>query len=281
MNSGVRRTTLGLIAAAGLTVSACASASTLSGPGPERAPGFLNAASVSALTASVPTPPAPDSVAQGRDDALSAELRALEDTDRWWMATAHAELRPPYAAQHFDCVLGTRLTGAPRPALNRLMARLLADSQALTLEVSARSPRLRPIADPDRRACQRVDEATRTSRNGYPAGGAVAGTAYGELLAALAPDRAEAARRMGAEIGLSRAICATNWPSDVAAGQALGLALYQQATMAHDFAVELNAARTELAAARVEGLTSPACASERLALAQSEPYAGRGDASAP
>jgi len=279
VNSGVRRTALGLIVTAGLTVSACAS--TLTGPGPERAPGFLNAVSMSALAASTPTPPAPRSPEQGRDDALSAELRALEDTDRWWMATAHAELRPPWAAQHFDCVLGTRLTGSPRPALNRLMARLLADSQALTLEVSARSPRLRPIADADRRACQRVDEATRTSRNSYPAGGAVTGSAYGELFAALAPDRAEAARRMGAEIGLSRAICAVNWPSDVTAGQALGLALYHQAATDPDFATELEAARAEVVVARTEGLTSPACASERLALAQSEPYAGRGDASAP
>ncbi|HUH10714.1 MAG TPA: PA-phosphatase [Brevundimonas sp.] len=236
---------------------------------------------MSILAASLPAPPAPGDVAQDRDEALSAELRALEDTDRWWMATAHAELRPPYAAQHFDCVLGTRLAGAPRPALNRLMARLLADSQKLTLEVTARSPRLRPIADPDRRACQRVDEATRASRNGYPAGGAVTGAAYGELFAALAPDRAEAARRMGAEIGLSRAICATNWPSDVAAGQALGLALYQQAAADPDFAAELEAARAEIIAARAEGLTSPACASERLALAQTEAYAGRGEASAP
>lgn len=274
-----RRTALGLIAAAGLTVSACAS--TLTGPGPAAAPGFLNAASVSSLAASAPTPPALGSLEQDRDDALSAELRALEDTDRWWMATAHAELRPPWAAQHFDCALGTRLASAPRPALNRLMARLLADSQKLTLDVTARSPRLRPIAEPDRRACQRVDEATRASSNGYPPGGAVAGTAYGELFAALAPDRAKAARRMGAEIGLSRAVCATNWPSDVAAGRALGLALYQQAAAEPDFAAELEAARAEVAAARAEGLTSPACASERLALAQSESYAGRGDASAP
>ena len=274
-----RRTALSLIAAAGFAVSACAS--TLSGPGPERAPGFLNDASMSALAASAPTPPAPGSPEQGRDDALSAELRALEDTDRWWMATAHAELRPPWAAQHFDCVLGIRLTAEPRPALNRLMARLLADSQKLTLEVTARSPRLRPIADANRRACQRVDEAARTSHNGYPAGGAVTGSTYGELFAALAPDRAEAARHMGAEIGLSRAICATNWPSDVTAGQALGLALYQQAATDPDFTAELEAARAEIVTARAEGLTSPACASERLALAQSAPYAGRGDASAP
>lgn len=279
MNARARRTGLGLIAAAGLALSACAS--TLTGPGPERAPGFLNTASLNTLAASVPAPPATDSAEQARDDTLSAELRALEDSDRWWMAIAHAELRPPWAAQHFDCVLGARLAGAPRPALNRLMARLLADSQALTLEATARSPRLRPINDPDRRACQRVDEATRASRNSYPAGGAVAGAVYGEMFAALAPDRADAARLMGAEIGLSRAVCATNWPSDVAAGQALGLVLYQQAAADPGFAAELEAARAEVAAARVEGLTSPACASERLALAQSEAYAGRGEASAP
>ena len=46
------------------------------------------------------------------------------------------------------------------------------------------------------------------------------------MFADLAPDRAEAARQMGREIGLSRAICATNWPSDVQAGAALGEAVF-------------------------------------------------------
>lgn len=245
-------------------------ATTTMGP-PEPVQGYLDTTELQSLAGAVRAPAAPGSPEQMRDEALSQRLRALEDTDRWWMATAHAELRPPEAAQHFDCLLGTRLAEMPRPALNGMMARLLADSERLTVDLVARHPRLRPLAsDPARRPCQRLNSATRTSATSYPAAGAVAGAAYGALFAALAPDRAEAAQQMGQEIGLSRAVCATNWPSDVTAGQALGEALYDAAASQPTFAADLEAARLEVIAARAEGLTNPGCASERLALAQGD-----------
>lgn len=245
-------------------------ATTTMGP-PEIVPGYLGGERLERLAAAVTAPAAPDSPGQALDTALSERLRALEDTDRWWMATAHAELRPPEAAQHFDCLLGTRLAEKPRPALDRLMGRLLADSERLTVDLVARHPRLRPLAvDPARRPCQRLNAATRSAATSYPAAGAIAGAAYGTMFADLAPDQAEAALRMGTEIGLSRAICATNWPSDVAAGQTLGAALYEASANQPDFAVDLDAARAEVVAARGEGLTNPGCASERLALSQGE-----------
>lgn len=243
-------------------------ATTTLGP-PEVVPGYLASAQLAELVAAVPQPPALNGPEQAQDAGLSERLRALEDTDRWWMATAHAEVRPPEAAQHFDCLLGTRLAAKPRPALNRLMGRLLADSERLTVDLVARHPRLRPLAeDPTRRPCQRLNEATRRSPTSYPAAGAVAGAAYGALFADLAPDRAEAARQMGREIGLSRAICATNWPSDVQAGAALGESLYAATASQPEFATDLAAARLEIASARAESVTNPGCASERLALTQ-------------
>ena len=197
--------------------------------------------------------------------------------DRWWLAIAHAELRAPYAAQHFDCALGTRLNEGPRPALTRLMRRLLADAEAATRTLSRDHPRPRPVvAVPGLEPCQRADQAMRESPS-WPASGAVAGAAYGELLADLAPDRADAVRRMGQEIGRSRAICRMNWPSDVTDGQALGRSLYARVAQEPAFRADLEAAREEIGAARAEGLTNPGCAAERRALAQ----AGRGAASAP
>ncbi|MDP1777816.1 MAG: PA-phosphatase, partial [Brevundimonas sp.] len=127
-------------------------------------------------------------------------------TDRWWLAMAHAELSPPEAAQHFDCILGTRLAGKPRPALNRLMNRLLIDSASVANVLAERAPRRRPVAQrPDLQPCVRMDEASRNSPS-WPASGAVAGSAYGEMFAALAPDQAGAARRRGLDIGDSRAL---------------------------------------------------------------------------
>lgn len=192
-------------------------------------------------------------------------------TDRWWLATAHAELRPPEAAQHFDCLLETRLTGHPRPGLARVMNRLLADSDALVQAMLPLTPDpapKRPVAlieglEP----CQRLSPEA-LSASAWPAGGAIVAAAYGELFAALAPDRAEGARRMGREIAFSRAVCGINWASDVEAGIGEGVRLFARASAQPEFQAELEAARAEVAHARAEGLTQPSCAAERRALRQ-------------
>ncbi len=247
--------------AACLLMTGCATAGA---PVPTLVPltGYLDAAAIQ--TVSEAFTPSPLS--------LTAELAVFSSvepgTDRWWLATAQAELRPPEAAQHFDCVLGTRLAEQPRPALTRLMNRLLIDSARITNVLAEREPRRRPLVErPDLQPCVRMDEATRNSPS-WPAGGAVAGAAYGEMFAALAPDRAEAARRRGYDIGLSRAVCRVNWQADVTDGLQIGQAVYDQAAVTPGFAADLQAARAEVTAARAEGVTHPSCAAERLALGQ-------------
>lgn len=198
-------------------------------------------------------------------------------TDRWWLATAHAQLAAPEAAQHFDCAVGVRFAEKPRPAVTRLMNRLLVDADSLTRRLAAQAPRPRPIkAIPGLEPCQRVNAAIREAPS-WPASGAIAGAAWGEMFAELAPDRAEAVRRTGREIGWSRAVCRMNWPADVADGAALGVQLYAAAAQSSTFAADLEAARAEVVAARTEGLTNPGCAAERLAFGQ----AGRGATSEP
>lgn len=200
---------------------------------------------------------------------IEAAPGAGPGSDRWWMATAQAELRPPAAAQNFDCVLGTRLSEQPRPALSRLMNRLLIDADSLTRRLATEHPRPRPIAvDPTLDPCQRVTDAMRNSSS-WPANGAVVGAAYGQLFAELAPGQASQLRERGRVMGLSRKICRMNWPGDVADGERIGQALYARAAATPGFAADLEAARAEVAAAQLEGLTNPSCASERRALAQS------------
>ena len=223
--------------------------------------GYLDPAAVTAMAAQfTPSPVDPQA-----EQAVFASVEP--GTDRWWLAIAQAELRPPEAAQHFDCVLGTRLAESPRPALTRLMNRLLIDSASVANALAERAPRRRPVADqPDLQTCVRMDESVRNSPS-WPAGGAVAGAAYGELFAALAPDQAEAVRRRGRDIGESRALCRVNWQADVTDGLQIGQAVYERAAAMPSFAADLAAARAEVAAARAEGLTNPGCAAERRALA--------------
>ena len=247
------------VLAACLLMGGCASAvSPITALGPVE--GYLDTAAVRAVGSGfTPSPIHPE--------AEQAVFDSVEPgTDRWWLAIAHAELRPPEAAQHFDCILGTRLADKPRPALDRLMNRLLIDSAGVTNVLAERAPRRRPITQrPDLQPCVRVDGASRNSPS-WPASGAVAGSAYGEMFAALAPDQAEAARRRGMDIGFSRALCRVNWHADVTDGFQIGRTVYERATAAPDFAADLEAARVEVAAARAEGVTNPGCAAERRAL---------------
>lgn len=247
--------------AAGVLLAACATVHRPPAPPQAALAGYLNDAALDRLATTGPGP----SPIGAAEPWTRPEIGP--GTDRWWLAIAQAELRPPEAAQHFDCLLGTRLASQPRPALSRVMARLLADTDAVTRRLAAEHPRARPIvADPSLRPCQRLNDAMRNSP-GWPAAGAVTGAAYGELFAALVPDRAEAMRRRGADIGFSRAVCRMNWTSDVEDGLAIGRTVYAEAMRDPEFAADLEAARAELTAARAEGLTNPACAAERRALA--------------
>ena len=229
--------------------------------------GYLNSAAVGAMAAQFTPSPLDPRAEQAVFDSVEP------GTDRWWLAIAQAELRPPEAAQHFDCVLGARLAETPRPALTRLMNRLLIDSAGVAGALADRVPRRRPVAEQaDLQPCVRMDEAVRNSPS-WPAGGAVAGAAYGEMFAALAPDQAEAARRRARDIGESRALCRVNWQADVVDGLQIGRAVYARAAATPAFATDLEAARAEVAAARAEGLTNPGCAAERRAL---DPRPGAG-----
>lgn len=161
------------------------------------------------------------------------------------------------------------------------MNRLLIDLVGVTNTLAERAPRRRPIAErPDLQPCVRMDEASRNSPS-WPASGAVAGSAYGEMFAALAPDQAQAARRRGMDIGFSRALCRVNWHADVTDGFRIGRAVYEQAAATPEFTADLEAARDEVVSARAEGVANPGCAAERRALRQTGDQAGRGLTSEP
>jgi acid phosphatase (class A) len=200
----------------------------------------------------------------GADRAVWLREGRTPGTDRWYLAIRHVELRSVFAPQHFDCALGTRLATVDTPALTRLFAGLNSDVTALWLRLRAERPR--PIdLGTDRAACVRMREGD-TGTGWSPSGGAALATVWAEAMADLAPDRADQTRRIGREIGHSLSICGLAWPQDVAAGQRLGLAVWQAARSDPAYRALADAARTELATARTDPLENPACAAERLAL---------------
>lgn len=248
------------LAVAALLLVACTSLPEATTPPEVTLRGYLPDTISERLAAAVLPVPSDSSP---QDLADSATYRPLEGGDRWLMAIAHAELRPPFAAQHFDCAVGGRMTVQPMPALTRLMTRLQLDTVAVGSIVRDQSARARPAAvDPERRVCLRLTEAGRASPS-YPSIAAAVGTAYGDLFSSLVPARSDAIQRVGREIGLSRAICALDWPGDVTAGQQLGHAVYTAAATTPAFRDDLTLARVEVSAASTPGPESPGCAAER------------------
>ena len=250
------------LAAAGLLLSACVTSPEVERP---RAEGYLSAAAIRDLAATLPPPPASGSPEDIADRAASDVLRRFEDTDRWLMATAQSELNPPLALQHFDCALGVRTADGEAPALKRLAERLMRDAVALA-DASSKFERPRPIADdPDRRACVRM-EASGRARSAWPGRAGLYGAAYAEALAAAAPERAGAVRRIGQALGDSAAVCALNRPADIEAGRAMGGDLAAAQRLAPDYQSDVRAAGVEIITLRATGRSNPGCAAERRAL---------------
>ena len=235
--------------------------------------GYLSQEAVARLAAAVPAPYAEGSAQQIADRATSDRYRALESSDRWLLATAHAELSPELARQHFDCALGVRFAATPTPRLTAMLDRLLNDANDAAEEAKTHAFRPRPVGvDPDRPACVRLTDAGRRSPS-YPSGSASVGAAYGEALASMDPAHAVEARAIAHQIGVSRVVCAMHYPEDVSAGAALGKAVFAEAAATPAFRADLEAARSELAEVRRSGLTNPGCIAERAALAMPSPLA--------
>ncbi len=272
-------TTAAVIVAAALSTACAATpfgepagAPTTAAPTPQPAlEGFLDEAALTRLAAAVPAPFADGSAEQVADRARSDRYRPLEGSDRWLLATAHAELSPQLARQHFDCALGVRFSGVETPRLNVVLAKILHDANEAAETAKARQFRPRPVGvDMTRPACVRISEAGRRSPS-YPSGSASVGAAYGEVMAAVDPAHAAAAREIGHQIGVSRIVCAMHYPEDVAAGEALGKAVFAEAAATPAFRAELETLRAELAEVRRTGLTNPGCVAERTALAMPLP----------
>jgi acid phosphatase (class A) len=230
--------------------------------------GYLGKARAEALAAGVAAPPSAGSPADLADAAAVRAAQATQGSPRWLLAQADAELDPESALALFDCAVGAQLQAAKPPALTRLFERELVDAADAWTAAKARfafrpKPYLALSLDP---CTELAPDASKVSA--YPAGHPAAAQVWARTLSELAPDRADAIQAKAREIGQSRLVCAQQYPSDVAAGETLGEALFQTMRADPAFQADLAAARIEVASARAAGKANPACTAERDALTQ-------------
>jgi acid phosphatase (class A) len=232
-----------------------------------RPEGYLTPAQDAEIAAVLPPPPETGSAADLADKAGVRGAYRSVGSPRALVAEADAELDPDVAMARFDCPLGAQLQRAEAPALRRLFARTLQDGAAAWTPLKRRWMRARPNLALGLEPCVAQDPHQPPSSS-FPSGNAVLAELWGRVLAALAPDRAEAIARRARQIGDSRVVCGLHYPSDVAAGRKLGEALSAAISATPAYRADLEAARAEVAAARAKGLENPGCTAERAALGE-------------
>lgn len=258
---------LAVLAAPGLATPASAQHAATSAPVAGKPPGYLLPAERPDSLALLPPPPAAGTAGYQADVAAYQALKPLQGTPRWQLAIDDANLAFPAAAGVFDCALGFAVTQEATPRLYTLLQRVVIDAGQSTSAAKNAYERDRPFEITGDPTCVPGDEKLLRSNGSYPSGHASLGYVWGEVLAEVAPERAEALRARGYQFSQSRAVCRVHWQSDVDAGRRVGTAVMPALHRSPEFRADLEAARAEAARARSKSaLAAHDCVAEAAAL---------------
>jgi acid phosphatase (class A) len=157
------------------------------------------------------------------------------------------------SSEIFASALGPGFDLKKLPATARLLAIVENDQSVSATMAKNFFLRNRPWAmDPSLIPCDYKPGAK--PRTSYPSGHATLGYSVGYVLAALAPEKAQAIQARAADYAYSRIVCGDHYPSDLEASHALGVAVGLQLLSNPGLAEPIAAAKAELARA---GLTRP------------------------
>lgn len=230
-------------------------------------PGYLPRQSLPDSLALLPPPPAEASAALGRDEEARQSVSGLRGTPRWERASSDADLSLPHAAGAFSCAAGVRLDPESTPRTYALLGKMFIDVGLSTYGAKNNYRRTRPFVVHAGPTCSPGDEAMLRSDGSYPSGHSAIGWGWALVLAELVPERADAIVQRGRDFGQSRLVCNVHWQSDIDAGRVIASATVARLHADAAFRGDLEAARTELAAARRDGLQPASdCAAEAASL---------------
>ena len=155
------------------------------------------------------------------EDAADRGVVLWEQRTRTPDEVARAIAEEQLTLEDFSDVLGPGFDPASHPLTEALLARAAGASRPCVAAAKGAHARPRPYA-----ADARVEPVVRReATSSFPSGHATRGALFAAVLVELAPERRDALLRRGAEIGEDRVIAGVHYPSDVAAGERLGLAV--------------------------------------------------------
>ena len=232
-------------------------------------PGYLSNGELPNSLTLLPPPPALGSPAEALDQDIARTALGMQGTERFALAALDADLTFPNAAGTFSCALGVAVNEDSAPILYRMLRRVLADAGAATGATKDKYRHARPFMLDGQPTCQPAAETALRSSGSYPSGHTSIGWAWAEVLAEIAPDRANAVLQRGRTFGESRIVCNAHWASDVVEGRIVGAATVATLHADADFLADLQKAKAELADVRLKNLPPQRdCDMEKRALAQ-------------
>jgi hypothetical protein len=146
----------------------------------------------------------------------------------------------------FDDVLGDGFDQKSFPKTFKLLADVAEDAKPITDAAKKSFNRPRPPAVSEQvKPCVK-----RETTMSYPSNHATRGQVWGDILSELYPDQKDKLLARGKQIGDDRFVAGIHFPTDVAAGQKVGDAIFQKLMENADFKAALAAAKAEVAAAK-------------------------------
>jgi acid phosphatase (class A) len=222
-------------------------------PAPAMQGGYLAKGTAPSSLTLLPAPPAKGSATQGRDNAMAKIARGLKGSPRWAQATLDADLKFPGAANTYSCAVGVEISPTTTPRLYTLLTRTLIDAGLATYPAKNKYMRPRPFTVAGGDICTPAADAGLRKDGSYPSGHASAGWAWALILAEAAPERQDAILARGRAFMQSRVVCNVHWESDIEAGGLVGTTVVARLHDDPVFRADLEAAKSEIAAARAAG----------------------------
>jgi acid phosphatase (class A) len=146
----------------------------------------------------------------------------------------------------FANAMGPGFDLARLPATAKLMGEVRREEKVAADTAKLFFKRKRPwIVDDSLKSCSREDEPLTS----YPSGHATMGYSMAVVLADLAPEKGQALLARAAEYGANRMVCGMHVHTDIAGGQALGMAVALELLRNPAFHADRDAAAAELKAA--------------------------------
>ncbi|HEY2068444.1 MAG TPA: phosphatase PAP2 family protein [Rhizomicrobium sp.] len=222
----------------------------------------------------LPAFPAPGTKAAAGEMAVYESTRKYETSSdaalkaRWALATADDNYKTPAMLSDFGCALGTVVTPETVPHLATIYDRVQKDIEAVSGSAKKSFNRTRPDIGNMEDTC--VDRTIIGTGGSYPSGHTTRGWLFALILTEIAPDRSTQILARGRAYGESRVVCGAHWPSDIGAGRTTASAVFAALQSDPAFRADLEAARSELAAARAHPTAPDAqrCMVENAASAQ-------------